>query len=113
MDKLNKIYGFQPVKEALSAGWDFESICVHRKMSRATSKLISEAESKGIKVIKVSRHELDQQAGTDRHQGILAIVASKGSVGPCSVEDILAYAESSGEPPFVLLLDGIQDRIDR
>ena len=109
MDKLNKIYGFQAVKEALKAGWEFESISVHRKMSRATTKLISEAEGKGIKVLRVSKHDLEKLVSTDRHQGIVAIVAAKGSGGPSSVEEILSYAEKRGEPPFVLLLDGIQD----
>jgi 23S rRNA (guanosine2251-2'-O)-methyltransferase len=106
---LDHIYGFQPVKEALSAGWEIESISVHRKLSRATSKLISEAESKGIKILKVSRHDLEKLVGTDRHQGIVATVGAKGSCGPSSVEDILAYAAQRSEDPLVLLLDGIQD----
>lgn len=109
MSASKNIYGFQPVKEAMSAGWEIQTLFVHRQASRATSKLISEAEGKGIPVRRVSKFELEKLIGSERHQGIVAQVASQGSGGPSSLEDILAYAKSRAEMPLLLLLDGVQD----
>ena len=49
---------------------------------------------------------MDQLSQTGRHQGVIACAAA------CSyaeVEDILEAARRKGEPPFLLLLDGIED----
>ena len=43
---------------------------------------------------------------TKSHQGVIAFAAAKEY---CSVEDILAYAQSRGEKPFVIIADELND----
>ena len=43
---------------------------------------------------------------TKKHQGVIAYAAAYNYA---TVEDILAKAEEAGEPPFIFLLDGIED----
>lgn len=54
----------------------------------------------------VSKERLDQLSETRAHQGVIAQVAAYEYV---TVEDILAKAEEKGEPPFIFLLDNVED----
>lgn len=42
----------------------------------------------------------------DKHGGVAAALSA---VSYCTVEDILANAESKGKPPFIIICDEIQD----
>lgn len=54
----------------------------------------------------VSRERLDQLSKTGRHQGVIAMAAAYEYA---DVSDILAAAKEKGEPPFIILLDNIED----
>lgn len=54
----------------------------------------------------VSKERLDQLSETRAHQGVIAQVAAYDY---STVEDILAKAEAKGEPPFLILLDNVED----
>lgn len=54
----------------------------------------------------VAKERLDQLSETGAHQGVIAQVAAYEYA---TVEDILAKAEEKGEPPFLFLLDNIED----
>ena len=54
----------------------------------------------------VSKDRLDNMSETKKHQGVIAYAAAYNYA---TVEDILAKAEEAGEPPFIFLLDGIED----
>ena len=54
----------------------------------------------------VSKERLDQLSETRAHQGVIAQVAAYEY---STVEEILARAEEKGEPPFIILLDNIED----
>ena len=54
----------------------------------------------------VSKERLDQLSETHAHQGVIAQVAAYEY---STVEDILAKAEEKGEPPFLILLDNVED----
>lgn len=54
----------------------------------------------------VPKDRLDQMSQTGTHQGVIAQVAAYEYA---SVEDILKKAEEKGEPPFIILLDNIED----
>ncbi len=54
----------------------------------------------------VSRERLDQMSETGRHQGVIAAASAYEYV---RVEDILQRAREKGEPPFLFLLDNIED----
>ena len=54
----------------------------------------------------VAKERLDQLSGTGHHQGVIAYAAAYEYA---QVEDMLKAAEEKGEPPFLFLLDGIED----
>ena len=54
----------------------------------------------------VTKERLDQLSETKKHQGVSAFAAAYEYA---QVEDMLAAAEKKGEPPFLLLLDNIED----
>ena len=54
----------------------------------------------------VDKERLDQMSVTGRHQGVIAQAAAYEYA---EVEDILQAAKDKGEPPFVLILDNIED----
>ena len=55
----------------------------------------------------MSPHErMDQLSQTGKHQGVIAKAAAYAYA---QVEDMLKLAEEKGEPPFLILLDGIED----
>ena len=54
----------------------------------------------------VEKERLDQLSETKKHQGVIAMAAAYEYA---EVDDILKKAEEAGEPPFIFLLDGIED----
>ena len=54
----------------------------------------------------VKKERLDQLSETGKHQGVIAMTAAYDYA---EVEDILEAAREKGEPPFILLLDNIED----
>lgn len=69
-------------------------------------ELVGRAEAAGIPVALRSRRELDELGGQGHHQGVLAEVADQ----PVLTEAALpAFLEGLAEPPFLLILDGVQD----
>jgi 23S rRNA (guanosine2251-2'-O)-methyltransferase len=68
--------------------------------------VLHEAQKHGTQVRYLSRERLDQMSETGRHQGVIADIAAYAYA---DVETMLAAAQERGEPPFLLLLDGIED----
>ena len=54
----------------------------------------------------VPKERLAQISETGKHQGVIAYAAAYEYA---EVEDMLKAAEEKGEPPFLILLDGIED----
>ncbi|HJB90088.1 MAG TPA: 23S rRNA (guanosine(2251)-2'-O)-methyltransferase RlmB [Candidatus Eisenbergiella merdigallinarum] len=65
-----------------------------------------EAQKRGTPIKYVSRERLDQLSATGKHQGVIAYGAAYEYA---QVEDILQAARDKGEPPFLFLLDNIED----
>lgn len=65
-----------------------------------------EARKKDTIINYVSKERLDQLSETRAHQGVIAQVAAYEY---STVEEILAKAEEKGEPPFLVLLDNVED----
>ena len=65
-----------------------------------------EAAKQGTQIKYVTRERLDQLSDTGKHQGVIAMAAAYEYA---SVEDILKAAQERQEPPFVILLDNIED----
>ena len=68
--------------------------------------IVREAKKHDTIINYVEKERLDELSTTGKHQGVIAQVASYSYA---TVEDILARAEEKGEPPFIILLDGIED----
>ena len=68
--------------------------------------IVREAKKHDTIVNFVPKERLDSMSGTGHHQGVMAYAAAYEYA---EVEDILKIAEEKGEPPFLFLLDGIED----
>ena len=68
--------------------------------------IVREAKKRDTIIQFVGKERLDQLSGTGHHQGVVAYAAAYEYA---EVEDILNAAREKGEPPFVFLLDGIED----
>lgn len=65
-----------------------------------------EVRRKDVPVKYVTKERLDQLSATGKHQGVIAVAAAYEYA---SVEDILQAARQKQEPPFLILLDNIED----
>jgi len=102
------IWGRNPITETLQAGRRVRRILLAEgvRESPAISTIVQEAHRRQIPLEVVPRNRLDQMSHGAVHQGCIAQVEERSYV---SVDDLLAYAEKRNEPPFLLLLDAIQD----
>lgn len=105
--KPDVIAGRNPVSEALRSGRPIDKILVARgEKSGAVVGILAKAHDRQIPVKEVDRTKLDFLSGSAPHQGIAALAAAKDY---CTVDDIFAYAEQRGEPPFLVILDELED----
>jgi 23S rRNA (guanosine2251-2'-O)-methyltransferase len=102
------VEGRRPVLEALRSGRPVERVVVAAGgAERGTlAELLALAAKRGVPVETVPRSVLDAQATTGAHQGVAAMVAP---LEPIQLDELLAIPLGSGEPPFFLALDGIED----
>lgn len=107
MDNLDLIVGRQPILELLRAGGVLKKVVL---ASGTTGTVISEIEklarSKGVYVEHRDRKYLDSLAPDLNHQGVIAL-GFEFRYTP--LENILSRLEKTGENPFLILLDQIQD----
>lgn len=68
--------------------------------------VVREAKRAGSLIQFVGKERLDNMSQTGKHQGVIAYAAAYEYV---EVEDILQAAKDKGEPPFLFILDEIED----
>jgi 23S rRNA (guanosine2251-2'-O)-methyltransferase len=102
------VYGVNPVRELLRAGAGGLSELWLADGGRGgpTAEIERLARATAAKIRSAPRARLDRLAGTDRHQGVVALVAD---FAYRQLEDLLAAARGAGEPPLLVVLDGIED----
>ncbi len=104
---MDKIEGRNPVIEALKGKRKIEKILIQEGIKGGKiEEIINAAKKKGIRIERVPRTKLDQIASSHSHQGIIAYAEEKELVSPM---DIVNYAREKDEPPFIVILDQIQD----
>ncbi|GEJ57269.1 23S rRNA (guanosine(2251)-2'-O)-methyltransferase RlmB [Anaeromyxobacter diazotrophicus] len=105
---MRTLYGVNPVRELLRAGGDVpaELWLTSGERSRALSELAEAARARGAKVREAPRDKLDRLAGTDRHQGVVAVVSDYRYR---ELDELLEAARAAGAPPLLVVLDGIED----
>ncbi len=98
-----------PVRERLRAGGEGVSelwLSEGATRGAAFAELERLARAAGAKVRAAPRQKLDRLSGTDRHQGVVAVVAD---FAYAELDDLLAAAAASGRPPLLVVLDGVED----
>lgn len=101
------IEGRNAVMEAFRSGRPIDRLFVLDGCQDGPVKtIIREAKKGDIPVQFVKKERLDQISGTGKHQGVIAYAAAYEYA---EVEDILKAAGEKHEPPFLILLDGIED----
>jgi 23S rRNA (guanosine2251-2'-O)-methyltransferase len=101
------IIGRNAVRELLSGDRDIDKVFVQKgEREGSINQLIAMLSERKIPIIEVEKVRLDAMTDHSRHQGIVAIASLHNYV---SVDEIFAYAESKGEKPFIVILDGVED----
>ena len=101
------IEGRNPVMEAFRAGKPIDTLFVlDGCQDGPVRSIIREAKKHDTLIQFVTRERLDQMSETGKHQGVIAYAAAYEYA---QVSDILENARKKGEPPFVFLLDNIED----
>ena len=103
------LYGRQPVREALRARRRQAFKLMLAKGLKTTGlegEILRLAQQASIPVQRVDRHGLDKLGGEVNHQGLAAEVSGYPYV---DLESVLETARENDEPPFLLLLDHLQD----
>ncbi len=106
MKEQDVIFGRNPVMEAIKSGKEIEKIYISKTAKGNISKIINLAKEAGIVVSTTDNETLSKLAGSQNHQGIVALSAVYQYF---EVEDLLEYAEQKKEKPFLLILDEITD----
>lgn len=101
------IEGRNAVMEAFRAGKTIDKLFVLDGCQDGPVRSITREARKHDTIINyVAKERLDQLSETGKHQGVIAFAAAYEYA---QVEDILALAKEKGEPPFIFLLDNIED----
>ena len=96
--------GFHAVEEALEAGRALERIVIATgRHGERVEEIVRRAKTRGVPVRFEDRIQLNRLAGTQQHQGIVALAAAKPAA---ALEDLLHAKNAQG---LIVLVDGIED----
>lgn len=101
----NIIVGRNPVMEALKGSREIEKILAIRDGEGSLKKILSMARDQGIQIQYVDKVAIDRLAGKN-NQGVAAYISMYDY---CTPDDLIELAESKGEKPLLIILDGIED----
>jgi 23S rRNA (guanosine2251-2'-O)-methyltransferase len=103
----NFIIGRQPVLEALKSRQPIERILIlHGTSGSHIDQAKQLARKLAIPVKETDKERFVELAGDTLTQGIIAII---DTYRYAEIEEILAIAQQKNEPPFILILDEIED----
>lgn len=101
------IEGRNAVMEAFRSGKTIDKLFVQEGLQDGPIlSILREAKKHDTIINKVKKERLDQLSETGKHQGVIAQAAAYEYA---QVEDILNAAREKGEPPFIFILDNIED----
>ncbi len=101
------IEGRNAVIEAYRAGKTIDKLFVLDGCKDGpVSTIVREAKKHDTIINYVNKERLDGMSSTGHHQGVIAYAAAYEYA---EVEDILNAAQEKGEPPFIIILDNIED----
>ena len=101
------IEGRNAVIEAFRSGKPIDKLFIQDGVQDGPIQTIKREAKKHDTMIRfVAKERLDQLSETGKHQGVIAYAAAYEYA---EVEDILEAAHAKNEPPFIFLLDNIED----
>jgi len=103
---MNYIYGINAVAEGLKArARSFSWVAVSKERhDLRLQRVVDECRKQGVAVRFVSRAELDQMAGNNAHQGVVAVTSAK------QYNDLDDLVEAKrGQYSLLVVLDGVED----
>ena len=103
----DRIEGRNSVLEAIKAGRTIDKVFIQDGLRDGSiSNIISKLKGSGTSISFVKKQRLDAMSETGHHQGIIAQTASYEY---SEIDDIFALAKKRNEPPFIIILDEIED----
>lgn len=101
------IEGRNAVIEVLRAGRPVDKLFIQEGCQDGPVLTIRrEAAKRNVQIKYVTKERLNQLSPTGKHQGVIACIAAYEYA---QVEELLEVARRKGEPPFLILLDNIED----
>ncbi len=105
-DGLEVVAGRNPVTEVLGSEREVERVFIADGSEGSVSKIVALARERGVIVDFVPKEKIDAMAPGVKHQGVVAKVSEYKYA---EMEDVFARAEASGEDPFIIILDEVED----
>jgi 23S rRNA (guanosine2251-2'-O)-methyltransferase len=100
------VAGRRPVEEVFAAGRTALRLLVVPQRRNALEQLVLHATRLRIPIVEVEGGSLTAIAGFDGHQGVALVVEPRRFA---TLADILERAAERDEPPFILVLDSLED----
>jgi 23S rRNA (guanosine2251-2'-O)-methyltransferase len=103
----DQVEGRNAVLELLESGKDINKIFIAKGEKHGSiNKIIAVAKERKVIIVEKDRRQLEEMAGTDNYQGVIAVVPP---FEYSEIIDILETAKERSEEPFIIILDGIED----
>lgn len=100
------VEGINCATELLKAGYPVEKVIINKDLTKKCDNVIKLAQKSRVNVEYVDKVAIEKLTKSKNSQGVLSFVKA---FKYCDVNDILADAEDKGQPPFIVILDGIVD----
>ncbi|MBR4124262.1 MAG: 23S rRNA (guanosine(2251)-2'-O)-methyltransferase RlmB [Clostridia bacterium] len=101
-----KVEGKNAVLELFRSNTPIDKLLVEQSAKNSLTDIISKAQKQRIKISYLPKEALDRESTVKNHQGVIAFVSGYQY---SDLDDIIAFAESKNQTPFILLCDGIED----
>lgn len=108
MSKSEMIFGIHAVEAAITRQPErfIEIYALKGRQDERVTSITKIARKQGISLQFMTRNVLDNKAGDDHHQGIIARVRPVPALDETDLANLIANAK---RPPFILILDGVTD----
>lgn len=107
LDDSEYIYGKHPIMHLLESKGQVNKLFIQKGLSgKAVSDILVMVKQLGIVFQEVPKAKLDDLTQGANHQGLVATIPPYEYA---SLDDAFQLADEKGQPPFLLILDGIED----
>lgn len=108
MKKTERVFGLHAVRSLLERNPARISLLLvlETRNDERMDEVLRLADKANVPVRRVARQELDELVPGVSHQGVLAETGGAPGLGE---HELPAFVESLGRPPFLLILDSVQD----